>query len=263
MAPVIPPIKAAPAAAPVSPASTPLPSLAPTPQRAKLSLPPLPVGQACAACGAMLPPGAVFCTACGYDMRTGRQVGAAAEKPSPRGGLKTWHILAICGGAGLLLLIVFGVILAAALATERGVASGGHHAAHHRHPPADFSRPVHSAAGRGRHQGLFHGPFRQRPGLPICVQLYLPPGEHPARSLPCVFIAPAGTRLIHGSVLGDSDSPEHLPYVRAGFAVLAYELTGDVPNDSGGHISYVQLVDPVKQFVSADGGIRQRLRPGG
>ena len=31
--------------------------------------------------------------------------------------------------------------------------------------------------------------------------------------------------------LGDGDRPEHLPYVRAGFAVLAYELDGVLPKD--------------------------------
>lgn len=58
--------------------------------------------------------------------------------------------------------------------------------------------------------------------------VYLP--EHPATAtLPCIFIAPAGTRLFHGMGLGTGDQPEHLPYVRAGFAVVAYELDGPLP----------------------------------
>ncbi|MEW4455182.1 prolyl oligopeptidase family serine peptidase [Bremerella sp. JC817] len=49
----------------------------------------------------------------------------------------------------------------------------------------------------------------------------LPPGK-----LPCVFIAPAGTMLIHGMMLSDGDVQEHLPWAKAGFAVVAYELSG-------------------------------------
>ena len=93
------------------------------------------------------------------------------------------------------------------------------------------------------------------PGLPMRVRLYLPTGQHPPHSLPCVFIAPAGTRLLHGSALGEADSPEHLPYARAGFAVLAYELSGDLPNDSGGALTFNQLKSPVQQFMAADGGL--------
>ncbi|HEX5244376.1 MAG TPA: hypothetical protein VFW23_14025, partial [Tepidisphaeraceae bacterium] len=35
-------------------------------------------------------------------------------------------------------------------------------------------------------------------GLPMHARLYLPAGYDADRSLPCVFIAPAGTRLIYG-----------------------------------------------------------------
>jgi dienelactone hydrolase len=64
--------------------------------------------------------------------------------------------------------------------------------------------------------------------------LYLPPGEHAPGSLPCVLIAPAGSILVVGNELADGDGdrpgdhPEHLPYARAGFAVLAYGLDGEL-----------------------------------
>ena len=54
------------------------------------------------------------------------------------------------------------------------------------------------------------------PGRPMVLNLYLPAGRHDARSLPCVFIAPAGSAN-HGSVIDDSDRAEHYPYVRARF----------------------------------------------
>ncbi len=53
------------------------------------------------------------------------------------------------------------------------------------------------------------------------------PDPLPSSKVPCVFIAPAGTMMIHGLKLADGDSPEHLPWVEAGFAVVAYELSGD------------------------------------
>ncbi len=64
-------------------------------------------------------------------------------------------------------------------------------------------------------------------GRQTVLWVYLP-STVGANPLPCVLIAPAGTRLIHGSDLGDNDMPEHLPYVRAGFAVVAYELAGNM-----------------------------------
>ncbi|QGJ71103.1 Hypothetical protein PBC10988_28060 [Planctomycetales bacterium 10988] len=61
------------------------------------------------------------------------------------------------------------------------------------------------------------------------VWIYLPEGADQAKSLPCVFVAPAGTPLIHGIELSEGDQPEHWPYVEAGFAVVAYDLSGKVP----------------------------------
>jgi dipeptidyl aminopeptidase/acylaminoacyl peptidase len=56
--------------------------------------------------------------------------------------------------------------------------------------------------------------------------LYLPPGQHAPGSLRCVLIAPAGGDMVSGMSLGDGDKQEHLPYVQAGMAVVAYELDG-------------------------------------
>jgi acetyl esterase/lipase len=64
------------------------------------------------------------------------------------------------------------------------------------------------------------------PGHGGKLWVYLPSGEHAARSLPCILIAGAGSNLISGMDLGDGDRPEHLPYVHAGFAVVAFELDG-------------------------------------
>jgi dienelactone hydrolase len=93
------------------------------------------------------------------------------------------------------------------------------------------------------------------PGMPMQVRLYLPQGRHEMHSLPCVFIAPAGTAMLYGSALGDGDSPEHVPYAQKGFAVLAYELSGDLQRDPSGSMTFGQVKGPVRQFMAADGGL--------
>ena len=92
------------------------------------------------------------------------------------------------------------------------------------------------------------------PGLPMMLNLYLPAGQHPAKSLPCVLIAPAGTAF-HGSAIDDSDRPEHLPYVKEGFAVMAYELSGALANPHARNHTYNDVVPPTREFMKADGGL--------
>lgn len=89
-----------------------------------------------------------------------------------------------------------------------------------------------------------------RGGAAEHVWIYLPASAAGAK-VPCLFIAPAGTRLFHGMDLGDGDRPEHLPYVRAGYAVVAYSLDGpldDKPSDR-------QLVGAAQAFKEADAGL--------
>jgi uncharacterized Zn finger protein (UPF0148 family) len=42
--------------------------------------PPAPSASACPSCGGALPEGAVFCVACGYDLRTGKQLQTVTEE---------------------------------------------------------------------------------------------------------------------------------------------------------------------------------------
>ena len=87
-------------------------------------------------------------------------------------------------------------------------------------------------------------------GGPIRLWIYTP--EKPTgKKLPCVFVAPAGTPLIWGMDLGEGDVPEQLPYVRAGFAVIAYEIAGAVPEGTRS-----PQPNAVKAFLDAEGGIR-------
>jgi dienelactone hydrolase len=92
------------------------------------------------------------------------------------------------------------------------------------------------------------------PGRPMNLNLYLPAGRHEPHSLPCVLIAPAGSGQ-HGSLIDRSDRPEHWPYVQAGFAVMAYELSGALADPKKKKHSYRELSGPIKRFLEAEGGL--------
>jgi acetyl esterase/lipase len=92
-----------------------------------------------------------------------------------------------------------------------------------------------------------------QPGHSGKLWLYLPSGQHAARSLPCILIAGAGSNLITGMDLGDGDRPEHLPHVRAGFAVLAYELDGALPDNSKQNMQ--ALARSSRAFLNAQAGL--------
>ena len=87
----------------------------------------------------------------------------------------------------------------------------------------------------------------------MTLYFYLPPGDHPPGSLPCVLIAPAGSILITGMDLGEGDRKEHLPYVRAGFAVLSYSLDGHVPDRKAA--SDAQIRQASQEFLAAKAGL--------
>src|SRR5436190_14838996 len=76
--------------------------------------------------------------------------------------------------------------------------------------------------------------YREGVRSPMRLWVYLP-DPLPTAKLPCILIAPAGSRMFHGMALADGDRAEHLPYVKRDFAVIAYEIDGplpDRPNDS-------------------------------
>lgn len=80
--------------------------------------------------------------------------------------------------------------------------------------------------------------------------VYLPPKTTSAKGLPCVFVAPAGTPLIYGSELGNP--PEYVPYAKAGFAVVAYAIDGNVAKQEDD----AQVIKGINSFIAADGGIK-------
>ncbi len=92
------------------------------------------------------------------------------------------------------------------------------------------------------------------PGLPLRLFVYLPKGKHEAKSLPCVFIAPAGADY-WGMEINATDIPEQTPYAQAGFAVVAYEVGGALPPEVQAHLSWEGLKPCVTEFMRCDGGL--------
>src|SRR5260370_39041688 len=78
---------------------------------------------------------------------------------------------------------------------------------------------------------LFDEVTLQRGGVPMRVWVYRP--QKAAGKLPLVLVPPAGSRLFDGMDLGDGDREEHYPYVKAGFAVVSFQIDGQVPEDGG------------------------------
>ncbi|HJQ37966.1 MAG TPA: prolyl oligopeptidase family serine peptidase [Thermoanaerobaculia bacterium] len=92
--------------------------------------------------------------------------------------------------------------------------------------------------------------------LPGRVWIYLPE-KLPTTPLPCIFIAPAGVPPFLGESFGPDlylqKHPEHLPYVHAGFAVVAYDLDGALANRNDATFDEVKAA--AQQFKNADAGM--------
>jgi len=88
------------------------------------------------------------------------------------------------------------------------------------------------------------------------IWIYLPE-KLPATPIPAVFIAPAGVPPIIGNGFGtDLDTqkhPEHLPYVHAGFAVVAYDADGELANPDD--VTYEQVAAAATAFKNAGAGM--------
>jgi hypothetical protein len=89
--------------------------------------------------------------------------------------------------------------------------------------------------------------------------LYLPDtGGRPMldRSLPLVLFAPSGTQGLNGAAPSEVDEAEHLPWVRAGFAVAAFESDGALPITKDGAAPSAQdYLKSIHAFRETAGGL--------
>lgn len=65
-----------------------------------------------------------------------------------------------------------------------------------------------------------------------------------------VVVPPAGSNLISGMSLSEGDRPEHLPYARAGFAVVSFDIAGALESDEP-----EALYDAIVAFVRDRAGL--------
>ena len=70
------------------------------------------------------------------------------------------------------------------------------------------------------------------PGTGGKLWIYLPAGSHEPGTLGCVLIGPAGSRMVNGMPLTEGDQAEHYPYPQQGFAVVAFEIDGALPDEN-------------------------------
>jgi dienelactone hydrolase len=94
----------------------------------------------------------------------------------------------------------------------------------------------------------------QTPGQQMAMRVYLPAGNHAAKSLGCVLVAPAGTNLLRGNAMDADDyHAETLPYVEAGYAVVFYSIDG-ILNDPD-TASDLEFSRAYKEFKAAHAGV--------
>ena len=89
----------------------------------------------------------------------------------------------------------------------------------------------------------------RRGAMPMRVWFYQP--EKEAKSLALVLVPPAGSTLAGGMALSDGDNKEHLPYVKAGFAVATFDIDGHVPDNP----SDAAVLKGAREFRNARAGI--------
>lgn len=90
------------------------------------------------------------------------------------------------------------------------------------------------------------------PGTGGKLWVYRPVGDHEPGTLGCVLIGPAGSRMINGMPLTEGDQAEHYPYPQQGFAVVAFEIDGALPDENP---SDQKFRDAYVKFTAAAAGV--------
>jgi dipeptidyl aminopeptidase/acylaminoacyl peptidase len=91
----------------------------------------------------------------------------------------------------------------------------------------------------------------RRGSIPMRVWYYEP--DQAAHKLALVIVPPAGSTLFEGMALAEGDRREHFPYVKAGFAVVSFDIDGSVPNRKTA--TQADLLQGAQQFRDAQAGL--------
>ena len=94
----------------------------------------------------------------------------------------------------------------------------------------------------------------QTPGFGMKMRVYRPAGDHAAKSLSCVLVAPAGTNLLVGNDMDADDyHDETLPYAENGIVTIFYSLDGGVGDLESA--SDAQFAAGYRKFRAARAGL--------
>jgi dipeptidyl aminopeptidase/acylaminoacyl peptidase len=85
------------------------------------------------------------------------------------------------------------------------------------------------------------------------IWIYLP--EKNDGKLPVILVTAAGSYLWNGTSLDEGDQPEHLPYVRKGYAVIAYETPGSLSKIDINKASDALVFKAAQDFKNSKAGI--------
>jgi dienelactone hydrolase len=170
------------------------------------------------------------------------------------GGAGIWIVLAVVGG-GLFVVVLACCGFVGYLAQPPTASAAAKEPFSYTDVPLpafpDRGMPDHSEPGVVWHEIKLgdEGGFYDVPGHGGYMYLYLPDGQHQPKSLPCILHTGAGTTLLHGVELeGEGNPPEYVPYVKAGYAVLLYEMDGPSFGDD-------DIADAYKAFKASRAGL--------
>lgn len=86
------------------------------------------------------------------------------------------------------------------------------------------------------------------------VRIYIP--DAPIRKpVPIVLVAPAGSNCITGNQLEGDYTAEYLPYAQAGFAVVSYSVSGEMPENASDR----EVLHAMQVFRKAEGGVADAM----
>lgn len=154
--------------------------------------------------------------------------------PPRKGASCLLIVLGVLGGGALLILLLCGGTIFWFTRVPRGSAAAREPFVYDQVPLPDFPDdrgdpiPTEDDASVSRYEILLgeQGGYYETPGDGGKLWVYLPSGEHPPQSLPCVLFPPGRIDHLVGSELSILDEEEHTLYVKAGCVVVAYEFDG-------------------------------------
>jgi hypothetical protein len=83
------------------------------------------------------------------------------------------------------------------------------------------------------------------------LRLILPPGNHAPQSVPCVFIAPAGSTLLTGVEFSEDEYEDYFPLLERGMALCFYTLDGSTFDET----SEASMNSAVLAYAKSRGGV--------